>query len=42
MAALPRSAVPEGEPPYHFSADEAQIVGLAGVIRAANRFSDLG
>ena len=27
MAALPRSAVPEGEPPYHFSADEAQLVG---------------
>src|SRR3989442_88675 len=27
MAALPRSRVPEGEPPYHFSADEAQLVG---------------
>src|SRR3989442_1024969 len=27
MAALPPSAVPEGEPPYHFSADEAQLVG---------------
>src|SRR2546426_5464542 len=27
MAALPRSLVHEGEPPYHFSADEAQLVG---------------
>src|SRR5439155_437997 len=27
MAALPRSFVHEGEPPYHFSADEAQLVG---------------
>jgi len=27
MAALPRSPVPQGEPPYHFSADEAQLVG---------------
>ena len=27
MAALPRAPVPEGEPPYHFSADEAQLVG---------------
>src|SRR2546428_11645651 len=27
MAALPRFLVHEGEPPYHFSADEAQLVG---------------
>jgi hypothetical protein len=27
MTALPRAAVPEGEPPYYFSADEAQLVG---------------
>jgi hypothetical protein len=27
MAALPRAQVPQGEPPYHFSADEAQLVG---------------
>src|SRR2546422_9010383 len=27
MAALPPSPVPQGEPPYHFSADEAQLVG---------------
>src|SRR5438046_9958894 len=27
MAALPRAAVPQGEPPYHFSADEARLVG---------------
>src|SRR2546425_11149784 len=27
MAALPRAPVPQSEPPYHFSADEAQLVG---------------
>src|SRR3989475_8428761 len=27
MAALPSVGVPQGEPPYHFSADEAQLVG---------------
>ena len=26
IAALPRAPVPEGEPPYHFSADEAALV----------------
>ncbi len=26
MAALPRAQVPQGEPPYHFSEDEAQLV----------------